>query len=230
MNIATVFLPLSGRTFCWKPMFNALKNQTNNNFDVLLIDNSHCDKFSSLIKKSNFGEIIKDYSGIKGLADKDRVPNIHKVYFTLAEIYNKYVKMIETPYIWFIDDDTIPPLNAFELLLETIERFDMFSVSGAYQIHPLLIPNYYCAWEKSWRQSGWLKKGKGVQKVHGNGFGCALVRNYQDFNFDYNPNGTGFDEQFYQREGKKHRQAFINWDVICNHMKTDTTANCLKFL
>ncbi len=223
MEKVTIFIPLAGRPYCWMMLSEALSKQTYDHSAIKLIlyNTSHSDKFENMVKKwmsrkDYETSYILDRKNIAGLADKPRpTPVVHQVFTYLSKIYSKIIPSIETPYIWFIDDDTIPPLDALSKLFDGFTINKVFSVSGAYRLRS---PDWgFTAWMNPRR--GFLQGGKGIQLIGGNGFGCALMKNFRNFNFSYDKRFSGgLDEQFYLREARKGRLAALNWNVTCKHM------------
>lgn len=224
----TLFCPLAGRFRCWKKMEKALRNLQWPHKDVFLLicNTSKNKKFAHIVKKSletmdypyRYYERIQP---IDGLADlKRNIDVARQVFFFLSKTYNEMTKMIETPYLWLVDDDTIPPTDALNKLMTGFSK-SVFSVSGAYRLNPRrrYSPGF-CAWNNP--RTIFLEgpsKGSQIEIIGGNGFGCALLKHNKDFTFGYNADfNGGFDEQFYLREAKKGRKAAIHWDVIAEHM------------
>ena len=104
-----------------KENIQGLLNQTNNNFDILIIDNKSTDgtdKYLEQIKSDRISYIItdKNIGGAGGF-------NLGLRY----AIENNY------SYAWVMDDDTIPEENSLEKLLNAKEILkDEFSFLNSY--------------------------------------------------------------------------------------------------
>jgi hypothetical protein len=225
----TIFIPLSGRWHSVKQLLRFLDKQKypKDDMSLIFLDSSGSKKFSSKIQKWLCKSGYEDYryrkidlNLIKGLADKDRrKPDISKmVQLAATRIYTQMKQMVQTEYVWIIEDDVIPPLDACERLLSHFNP-SVSSVSGAYKSR---YHRCYVAWTDDHRN---LRSGHGVERIGGSGFGCLMLRKSildqavitHDAKYkDYDPN---FFDWLNRYAGGKY-QHLIDWDVECEHLET----------
>ena len=63
-------------------------------------------------------------------------------------------------------------------------------------------------------------KGEGLQSVHGNGFGCVVLRSevVRDMPFTASIDAPGFDVAFYHRLPQTGLRAKIDWSIECERI------------
>jgi hypothetical protein len=124
---------------------------------------------------------------------------------------------VTTDYVWIIEDDVVPPDDACERLLRIFDS-DTVSVSGVYDSRYDGLP---CVWNSDLRH--YPKRGQGIQMVHGNGFGCVVLRGGYLRKTVFQ--GTGdFDRVFYRQLFVSGLKAKVDWGVSCEH-KGSVAAN-----
>lgn len=227
----TIFIPLSGRKHCWEILSKFLENQNINKnlFHLFLLDTSGDDKFNLILKNwlekkcnyANFELEKKSFSTIKNLVGFQRKKNFSEVNHVMCGIYNYAKNIIKGEYIFIIEDDVIPPLNAFNMLKKHLNN-NVVAVSGAYQIR--CRKNLWVAWD-SMNSPVISKRGKGVSQVASTGFGCILLKSndFIDSEISWHYRNTpwpwGYDMEFFSKQKKK---VLINWDVFCDHLDENT--------
>ena len=222
----TLFVPLSGRHKMWRRFRRFLDEQDwpKDQVRLILMDASGSSKFNKRVSNWLFrcqypdSRLVRFSTGEPlGVADKDR--REHQVYRSVqravGRIYNAMKSMVETPYVWIVEDDVVPPNDCCERLLREYSD-DVVSVSAAIpsRYHEGFIVHRHAPLNLDHTQGG-----AGVEKVVGNGFGCVIIRReaLKDEVFRFDPEfGNGdYDVAFYKRlkTGKK----LVNWDVLCQH-------------
>ena len=134
---------------------------------------------------------------------------------------------LECDLVLFIDDDTIPPFNAFDSLYRVLKEKKAVAVSGLYyrRGYP-----YTSVWSKKVGKKAYQVSAEyGVHKIHYSGLGCALidvnwvVKNLKKPYFEMDKSvelGTTVtdDITFFDKIRKKRGKVFGNADVRCAHI------------
>jgi len=225
---ATLFIPLSGRKWAWPLTAKFLENQTlpHERIHLVIMDTSQDAEFGKIVREwlsgSDYPKItyLRETVGVKGLADQFRGDHSDDAARACSLIYNRFAHMCDTALALFLEDDVLPPLDAYERL---IRNFDVkvISVSGTYMHRNRNSP---VAWKIS--PSGFpedINIGKGVAPVSGNGFGCLAARGafIKHAVFHDGPPFRNFDQNFYNSlDPAKRYQALIDWDCLCRHYRS----------
>lgn len=214
-----LFIPLSGRLNAWYKLSQFLIEQDwpHNQIKLFLLNTSDNQIFSSIVRhwcaRCDYQDIhyVQLNVGPPGLADADRTDSqtFTDVNIAMGRIYNLMARNISTNYVWIVEDDIVPPLDACRRLLRAFDH-NTLSVTGAYQHR---YRNGYVCWKGDPTQI--LEGGSGIQDISGNGFGCVLIRGgiLRDAVF---PASMCYDVYFYQ-----HYSNFIpriDWSVECEHL------------
>jgi len=140
-------------------------------------------------------------------------------------------------YLMFMDADTVPPLNALDLLL--VANKDMISATvqtvQSYKDEPRLIP-VALRWNEEDPEDIGLKPhfGEGIEEVDATTLACTLIKRKvmkavgpRAFQFtytdEYGTNGMGEDIYF---NGLVKEAGFTIWNhygILCNHFKEFNT-------
>lgn len=136
-------------------------------------------------------------------------------------------------YLLFMDADTVPPVNALDLLLEADK--DMISaVVQTVQTHkdePRLVP-VALRWNDEDPKDIGLKAyiGKGIEEVDATTLACTLIKRKvmkavgpRAFQFtytdEYGTDGMGEDIYFNERVKEHGFKIFCHYGVVCSHHK-----------
>ena len=224
----TLFTPLAGRFEYWDRYRSFLENQTWNHRKVQLMfldtsmDPSFGEKVRRWLLESDYEDVhyLKLPVGRKGLADEKRTDAlgtgrrevVDDVRIAVARIYNYLARRVATNYVWVIEDDIIPPLDAAERLLRSFCP-NTVSVSGAFRHR---YEDAYVVWGENHLC---LRGGKGVQLVAGNGFGCVMLRSsiLRESVFSRRRDYADYDKAFYA-DLRSDQLVKIDWDVHCDHL------------
>ncbi|MSR57624.1 MAG: glycosyltransferase [Planctomycetaceae bacterium] len=226
----TLFIPLAGRVKLWDQMRDFLERQLwpHDKTSLVLCDTSQDPRFAAMVRNW-LSEC--DYSdaryyahqvGLPGLADENRrAADVRtQVQRAMPRIYNRLAREATTEYVWIVEDDVLPPLDAAQRLLEGFDD-DVASVSGAYRSR---FQDTYVAWDIDGQL--YSTRRAGILPVGGNGFGCVVVRRsiMQRAPFtnagptnDYDPNFYRMVARTKTRRGAKNFKAMLNWNVMCQH-------------
>ena len=219
-----LFIPLSGRLAHWPLTAGFLDRQTwpHSQIALVLMDTSQNDDFSQAVKDwiehCDYRDVrfMKFEAGFSGLADENRrLPDIRdQVRIAVARIYNRMLRMVDTEYVWTLEDDIIPPDDVCQQLLSCFDP-KTASVASPYlsRFHEGFVV---------WNHSGasYEKLGYQEEVVGGNGFGCTILRGASIRNEVFTAmHGTpDFDIAFYARLKTTGFQAKVNWSCLSQHI------------
>ena len=227
---ATIFLSLSGRQWAWPLTQHFLETQTfpRQRTRLHILDTSGDPSFSSPVREWMKGcgyasaELSCDRVGPAGLADEARPDALDAVRHAVARIYNRFARACRTPLVFFLEDDVIPPPDAFTRLADLVKN-GAASASGVVRgRHEKYRRGAAIAWR--WRPDGTreplARDGGGVEEVGGSGFGCAAMRGdlvaghvfrsgtpQQDFDFNF----------FHDIVREDGGRALLDWGCVCQH-------------
>lgn len=217
----TLAIPLSGRTHLWPGMAEFLERQTwpHGQIRLVLLDTSQDPKFAALVRtwlaQCDYSDVryLCEAVGAPGLADRPRPMAMTEVTLAMARIYNRLLRDVGTDYVWIIEDDVVPPLDACVRLLHGFDA-ETGSVSGTYWSR---CSEAYVVWQRDQRLIP--RKGTGLEVVGGNGFGCVLLRSdvVRQSVFTATIDIPAFDNAFYYRLPQTGLKAKVDWTVECAH-------------
>jgi hypothetical protein len=221
----TLCLPLSGRGWAWPLTRDFLERQTfpHELIHLVILDTSQNPELAADVRewlaRCDYPEITYRPMevGLKGLADLPRDSVAKEIGIACATIYNTFARMVHTPLSFILEDDVIPPDDAFVRLIRSFEP-DVVSVSGLYWHRHK--PKPIC-W--IWNDQGkpeFPEPATGVKPVGGTGFGCLAIRSsfLRDTVFQAGPPHCNYDFNFYASltKGGGYR-ALLDWDCVCRH-------------
>lgn len=227
---ATLCLSLSGRHWAWSLTKEFLDSQSfpHDLIHLIILDTSHDENFSREVR-SWIGSCdyeartyIHRIVGSRGIADLPRESVAQQVRDACATIYNVFARLSQTTLVFFLEDDIIPPSDAFVRLTHSFSP-NVLGVSGAYRHRHR---NQAVAW--NWTSDGRCidsPDGKGVASIGGNGFGCMAMRGevLRHSVFKSGPPLLNYDQNFYQEwVFQKKTEALIDWDCSCRHFLSPT--------
>lgn len=218
----TLFIPLSGRKNLWGRMCDFLDRQQwpRDQVELVMLDTSGDTCYSQRVRKwladCDYPDVryICQRVGAIGLADLPRIEAATEVRRTMARIYNLLARTLNTRFVWVLEDDVFPPLDACEKLLREFDE-NTGSVAIPYKSR---FHDGFVAWDQF--QRGYQNRGKGVQTIGGNGFGCVMIRGELLSNsvFTASIPHPDFDHQFYSELRQTHWQAKMHWEITAEHL------------
>lgn len=223
-EVVTLFIPLCGRFRTWPRLSEFLEQQSwpHDQIKLILCDSSQVPEFSALIRQwaavCDYSDVrvLQMVAGAKGVADKDRrdVSVRRQVQLAVARIYNRMLCELTTEFVWIIEDDVIPPLDACHRMLNA---FDKHVASAAL---PARSPyhNGFIAWDE---QNQIIQQaGNGQASVGGNGFCCVVLRKsiLRRTRFTHSGRNGDFDAAFYDWLAGSTYQARMDWSMECEHL------------
>jgi GT2 family glycosyltransferase len=217
----TLFVPLSGRAALWPEFADFLERQTwpHDQIRLILLDSSQDAEFSGTVRRwvatCDYPDVryIREAVANPGIADLPRREHAREVTLAMARIYNRLAGEVSTDYVWIVEDDILPPLDACRRLLEGFDRYTG-SVTGAYWSR---FNTAYVAWHADQRM---LSENPGGRcEIGGNGFGCVVLRSELIRNkpFTASIDFLAYDNAFYHRLPATGLKAKIDWSVECDH-------------
>jgi hypothetical protein len=224
----TLFIPLSGRSRLWPELATFLDRQTwpHRQTRLVLFDSSQDPSFSEMVRRwiarCDYADVRHLCEGVgePGLAERPRRDASRDVSLAMARIYNRMARETTTDYVWVLEDDILPPLDAGSKLMHGFDR-NTASVSAAYWSR---FSDAYVAWGED--QQMIRRLGHGLQTVGGNGFGCVVLRGEVVRNavFTATLDFPAYDNAFYHRLSATDLVAKINWSVECEHRREQAHA------
>lgn len=214
----TLFVPLAGRRECWPQLAHFLDHQqwSHEHTKLILLDTSQDESFFSEIKDwvsaSDYPGVclIRQTVGAMGLADEPRREATTAVKAAMAKIYNLLRRLVQTEYVWIVEDDILPTNDVCAVLLSSMEP-QTASVAAPYRSR---FGDRYVVWDRSGRN--YTRTEQGVTEVGGNGFGCVLIRSGILKTMEFDPN-QDCDRYFYSRLAETHWTARVDWSCSCQH-------------
>lgn len=215
MNKIVALVVTYNRKQLLKENIEALLNQNNNEFDILIVDNASTDGTEELVKSFENNRIIYENTGAN---------------LGGAGGFNYGVKMsIEKgyDYCWLMDDDTIPKTDSLEKLIENAKKLnDEFSYLCSYvewtdgKPCKMNMPRI----DKNWYQYA-DKINNGLLKL----ISCTFVSVFVNFKFAKNQGLPvkemfiyGDDHEYTERIGKEKPGYFCFNSVVVHKMGSNT--------
>lgn len=221
----TLCLALSGRAWAWPRTRAFLERQL---FDhaglhLIVLDTSHDTAFNKEISTWVHGcdyekkTYVHTIVGRAGIADLPRNDYEKEVCAVCVKIYNTFVALADGQTVFFLEDDVIPPDDAYVRLKQLLTP-GIATVSGHYlQRHS----KPYESIEWDWTEHGKIHyTGRtGVSGIGGNGFGCVAIHGQLlgSTEFRAGPDWQNYDHNFYADLRDKGGKALIDWDCRCRH-------------
>jgi glycosyltransferase involved in cell wall biosynthesis len=219
-EILTLFIPLSGRQSLWPGLADYLDRQSwpHDQVRLILMDTSQNLDFSRTVRDwmatCDYPDVhyFREAVARSGIADDDRYQQEvqDEVRRAVARIYNRMAREVATDYVWVLEDDILPPDDAAERLLRGFDD-QTASVSSAYRSRYDGMP---CVWDGQLRHLP--ESDENVEVVHGNGFGCVVVRGGLLRRTVFQATGD-YDRVFYGQVQRAGLKAKLDWRVQCEH-------------
>jgi hypothetical protein len=226
---ATLFLSLSGRAWAWPQTAKFLERQTflHDRTHLFILDTSQDAAFGAKVRawlaRCHYAgtTCVAERVGPSGVADLPRPEALDAVRHAVGTIYNRFARACTTPLALFLEDDVLPPDDAYVRLARRLGPHTL-SVSGLYLgRHERYRRGAPIAW--NWLPNGQrenLSGGAGVARVGGNGFGCVVMRGELlcETVFRSGPPFNDFDFNFYHDAVcRDAREVLLDWDCVCRH-------------
>lgn len=228
----TLFVPLAGRIAHWKQLASFLDSQSfaRDRTQLVLFDTSQNGEFYRLLScwvstcDYPCAMVMRQPVGTKGLADLPRREATQAVKAAMATIYNQVRGILNTEFLWILEDDVLPPVDVCLRLMSSLDH-GCCSVAAPYRSR---FGDRFVAWDKTGRNYTQLKSD--VTEVGGNGFGCVVLPSEVFCRIDFDPS-LDCDRQFYDRIASTHWRARMDWSCECKHgLVTDDSDKSRQFL
>jgi len=220
----TLLIPLSGRTSLWPALSEFLQRQTwpHQQVQLILCDTSGNPEFSAAIRawaaQSDYADVrALAFSPARvGLADENRRRESvqQDVRLAMARLYGHLAQQVTTDFVWILEDDILPPDDVCEQLLRGFDA-ETGSVSALYHSRFDQRP---CVWDSHWQH--YEHDGTGLGLVHGNGFGCVVLREALLRKSAFKSTGD-FDRLFYREVAAAGWKVKVRWDLTCEHRSVE---------
>ncbi len=225
-----LFLSLSGRRWAWPKTAAFLHNQTfpHHLVKLVILDTSQDASFGTMVqewlRQSDYPDPVyrAQAVGPAGIADKPRDALTGRdVADICADIYNRFAREVTTSLVCFLEDDIVPPNDAYVRLVSALTPTTL-SVSGFYRHRNGERKPVAWQWDEATHDPVFAKPSAGVTQVGGNGFGCVVVRGavVRDTHFSAGPPHDNYDHNFYRQHTDAGWQAFLDWGCICDHLSS----------
>jgi hypothetical protein len=226
---ATLFLSLSGREWAWPLTAQFLAEQTfpHAQTHLYVLETSQNAAFRANLRTwlAQCGyagtSLISARVGPPGIADLPRPEALDAVRHAVAAIYNRFARACATPLALCLEDDVIPPIDAFPRLVQQLGEKRLSVSAVVHGRHAQYRRGAPLAW--NWLPDGKredLPPGQGLAAVGGNGFGCVALRGdyLRRQVFRSGPPRNDFDFNFYH-DATCHDgwEAWLDWDCVCRH-------------
>lgn len=224
---AAVCLSLSGRSWAWPMTKVFLETQTypHNLLHLVIVDTADDATFSADVRQwlatCDYKQITYKTLpvGIKDLASLPRHTVTKEVSVVCAALYNTFARMVDTPLVFTLEDDVIPPPDAF-VRLSTLMTDDVVSASALYWHRD---KNQPVCW--TWDRGGpsFPEKGTGIQEIGGTGFGCLAINGeiFRNTVFRSGQPFGNYDHNFFAAQTMHGpKRALIDWDCVCRHYQS----------
>lgn len=174
----TLFCPLAGRTALWPGLARFLEHQSwpRDQISLVLFDTSQDEQFGRQVREWTATctypdvRVVRGAVGPAGIADQPRREATREVQRAMATIYRRLQSLLQTEFVWILEDDIVPPTNVCARLMRLLAD-GHGSAAAPYRSR---FGNRYVVWNRSGRNL--LDRGLGFRQVGGNGFGCVLMR------------------------------------------------------
>lgn len=150
---------------------------------------------------------------VANLERRGQPQTCHTVQQLMPRIYLPAVQRLTREFVMWVEDDVLPPLDAIERLMWRMTE-STACVSGVVvsRFNERLI-----GWDKGLLTRA--QRGRGVERLHGTGFGCLLVRRSALQAHPLHAGGQthNYDQEFAIDLEPSGMQWLIDWDVLCDH-------------
>ena len=214
----TLFLPLSGRASLWPELAEFLDRQTwpRERTSLVLMETSQDDDFAAMVRDwvshCDYPDVrvLRESVGRAGVADEPRREATPDVQAAMTRIYRRLQVILQTEFVWVLEDDILPPDNVGGRLMSLLEA-GHDSAAAPYRSR---FGDRFVAWDRDGRNH--TAGGHGIESVGGNGFGCTLLRSEALLNATF-LEGEDCDRGFYAQLQRMGGSAAADWSCECEH-------------
>lgn len=225
--LATLCLALSGRKWMWEETKAFLERQTypHDHVHIIILDTSQDATFGKEVRSWLYQcdyqhqTYLCEVVGKKSIVDAPRNDVAQEVSDACATIYNRFARLVHTSIVFTLEDDVIPPDNAFVQLAQILIEQKAATVSGVYRhrLEPRLVA---WNWSSDLHPLDIEQKGSGIESVGGTGFGCLAIDGtlLKKTVFHSGPPWRNFDTNFFlDLMRSQSKKTLIDWNCSCRH-------------
>jgi len=225
----TLFIPFAGRFWAWPKMREFLERQKwpHSQTRLMLCDTSDNPRFGRMLRRwameCEYGDVRYMETKLSkpgSFADRNRRNSFvaQVVDSAMPRIYNRMATEATTEYVWVIEDDILPPLDAGRRLMQHFNA-DVASVAGIYRHR--FEENKLVTWDDMGLMLPDDGSKTGVVGVRGNGFGCVIHRRsmLRRFPFHHRANTNWYDANYYieMALNAPEMRVLADFSVRCEH-------------
>ncbi len=165
----------------------------------------------------------------------NKPPHIPENLFPLDNARNTTIKEfleLDYDYLWWVDDDIVPPLDALEKMVNTLEQNDEIDALGATCFSMKSDNGEYFPYPVTLRYNDDKKYevyvGQGIEEVDAVGGACVMVKRRlyeaieRPYEFEYHRDGTlalTCDFVIWQKAQKAGFKLFVDFSILCDHQR-----------
>jgi hypothetical protein len=224
---ATLCLSLSGRDWMWNETCAFLERQTypHELLHLAILDTSQDPDFGRMVRTWLQGcdyagyTYLQETVGQQGLADLPRRSTNQLMSDACAFLYNRFARICTTPLALFLEDDIIPPDDAYVRLSRALIEHDAVTASATYR-HRLSPRIVAWRWSDDDMPVDIPVPGNGVEEVGGTGFGCMAMDGNLLRSTVFNSGGPfyNYDMNFFLHcTRQSQKRCVIDWNCRVKH-------------
>lgn len=180
LETVQIVLPLAGRAE-WLPRLQCwVERQTWPRISVLVLDTSPDPALRRDIRQwlatlhcETQYLPLPPTGAVANLERRGQPQTCHTVQQLMPRIYLPAVQRLTREYVMWVEDDVLPPLDAIERLMHRMSE-STACVSGVVVSR---FNGHLIGWDPNLQVR--TQRGRGVERLHGTGFGCLLVRHWR---------------------------------------------------
>lgn len=220
LETVQIVLPLSGREQWFPRLRNWIEQQTWPRISLLVLDSSPQPEFRREVRQWLAGlDCETQYlplpptGAVAWLERRNRPQTVETVQQVMPRIYQQAVQRLTREYVFWLEDDVLPPHDAIDRLLQSMDR-DVACVSG------VVVSRFgenVIGWDAGFRAR--TERNHGVERIHGTGFGCLLIRRsvLQQHPLHAGGRTHNYDQEFAADLQPTGLRWLIDWSVLCDH-------------
>lgn len=152
---------------------------------------------------------------VANLERRNQPETVDAVQQIMPRIYLQAVQRLNREFVFWLEDDVLPPHDAIARLMHSMnERTACVSGVVASRFEHRVIG---WDWDNGCRTRA--VRGRGVERIHGTGFGCLLIRRsvLQEHPLHAGGRTHNYDQEFAIDIAPTGLEWRIDWNVLCDH-------------